>query len=224
MLNKLSPINMAFKGTFQETFNTSPRLDKKYTTTENKTKTITVLGSSKTRDSILDSMDLCSKVTKDLVNSGYNILTGCGLGGIMGSAYNAAKDSSVINIKTGKPSQNLVILAQPEWHTEDVENCTIIGKANTEAERIEKFGKTSDTFLIFPGSATTLQEVTTLIQKNEHPQNNEPLKKIILVGKDSFSGLTKQYQAIDQAKFMAHKPDELFKVVDTEEEILNELA
>jgi len=218
MLNMVSPINVSFKGTFQETFNETPSLNKKYTTLENKAKTITVLGSSKTRDSILDSMDLCSKVTKDLVLSGNNILTGCGLGGIMGSAYNAAKENSVIDIKTGKPSQNLVILAQPEWHTEDIENCTIIGKANTEAGRIEKFGKTSDTYLIFPGSSTTMQEAVSLIQKNEHPSNNEPLKK------DFFAGLKKQYQILDEAKLLAHKPDELFKVVDTEGEILNELA
>jgi predicted Rossmann-fold nucleotide-binding protein len=224
MLAKISPMKVLFRGNFKETFESTPPLDEKYTTPESKAKTITVLGSSRTTSSVLESMDLCSKVTKDLVNSGYNILTGCGAHGIMGSAYNAAKENSVKDIKTGKPLQNLTIIMEPAWGEEDFENCVSIGRASSEAERITKFSKTSDNFIVFPGSATTMQESVTLIQKNEYTKKNEHLKKIILVGKEFFSGLTKQYQTLYDAKLLKHTPDELFKVVETEGEILNELA
>lgn len=226
MLNSLSlniGKNIKFKG-FQEDLEAIPPLEEKYTTAESKANTVTVLGSSKATDSILDSMDLCSKVTKDLVQGGYSILTGCGSNGIMGSAYNAAKENSAKDIKTGKPSQNLAIIMEPAWGDEDLENCTAIGKTKSEAERIVKFRNTSDNFLVFPGSATTMQEAVSLIQQNEYSPKNEPLKKIILVGRDFFAGLAKQYQNLYDSKLLKHSPDELFKVVDTEPEILNELA
>ena len=199
-------------------------MNEKYTTLESKANTVTIMGSSKDTDGILDAMDLCSKVTKDLINIGYNINTGCGAKGIMGAAYNAAKENSAIDNETGKPLQNLSILVEPVWGDEDIENCVPIGKATSESDRIEKFGKTSNTFLIFPGSATTLLEASSLIQKNEYAPKNEPLKKLILVGEDFFAGTVKQYQSLYDAKLLKHTPDELFKVVDTKGEILNELA
>ena len=49
------------------------------------------------------------------------------------------------------------------WGDEDTEHCIPLTVANSEADRIEKFAQVSNTMLIFPGSAGTLQEATTSI-------------------------------------------------------------
>ena len=225
MLNKIFFNNITFKSSFDDSFDSVPtRINKKYTNAKSRAKTITVLGSSRTKDSILESMELCSKVTKDLVLNGYNILSGCGSDGIMGAAYNAAKENSIKDLKTGKPLQNLSVLMVPPWGDENIKDCITIGKAKSENERIaKKFAKASNTFVIFPGSATTLEEATSLIQQNEYAHNNVKLKKIILVGKEFFSGLTQQYQKLFDSKLLKHSPDELFKVLNTKDEILKEI-
>jgi len=202
-------------------FKNIPSLNPFYVTEQSKDNTIAIFGSSKDTDGILNAMDLCSRTTKSLVEMNYNILTGCGTNGVMGRAFTAAKENSLIDQKTGKPKQNLTIVMDPPYGDEDIENSIPIAKANSELDRIDKFSKTANSFVIFPGSATTISEATTLIQQNEYTK--EKPKKIILVGKDFFAGLNKQYQALAEAKLLKHKPEELFKVVDTEKEILKEL-
>jgi len=224
MINKIYGTTISFTGSIQDSMASVPELDEKYTTTENKAKTVTILGSSKSVNSILDSMDLCSKLTADLVRSGYNIQTGCGAYGIMGTAYNSAKENSIRDIETRKPAQNIAIIMQPAWGDEDLDNCVPIGKATSENERLTKFRKTSDTFVVFPGSATTIEETALLIQQNEYSPKDTPLKKIILVGNEFFSGLKQQYQKLFDSKLLKHNPDELFTVLDSEEEILNEIG
>lgn len=83
----------------------------------------------------------------------------------MGEVYNSAKEASIKDA-VGKPLQNLAIIVQPLWGDENLQDCIPIGKANSESERILKFTQVADNFVIFPGSATTLQEATTLIQNN----------------------------------------------------------
>jgi len=223
MINKLYGINTSFRGNFQDAMAAVPELDEKYTTPDNRAKTVTILGSSRTSDSILNSMDLCSKLTADLIRGGYNIQTGCGANGIMGSAYNSAKENSKKDVETGKPAQNLAIIMEPAWGDEDLENCVPIGKATSEDERLTKFKRTSDTFVVFPGSATTIEETALLIQQNEYSHRGTPLKKIILVSNEFFSGLKQQYQKLFESKLLKHSPEELFTVLDSEEEILNEI-
>ena len=85
----------------------------------------------------------------------------------MGAAYNAAKTYSKKD-EENKPSQNLAIVKTPLWGDEDIENCVVIDKADSEAQRIEKFSDLADKIVIFPGGAATLQEATTLISKNNY--------------------------------------------------------
>jgi len=202
-------------------FKNIPDLNPNYTTKKSKDNTIGILGSSKETDAILNAMDLCSETTRTLVNMHYNIVTGCGTNGIMGKAFQAAKENSLIEEETGKPKQNLTIIMNPPYGDEDITNSVPIAKANSELDRIDKFSKTANSFIIFPGSATTISEAAALIQQNEYTK--EKPKKIILVGNDFFAGLNKQYQALANAKLLKHKPEELFKVVDTEKEILKEV-
>lgn len=184
--------------------------------TSKEPKTITIMGSSKTTDEILDAMDICSKATKALVLAGNNIVTGCGNSGIMGSAYYSAKENSII--ENGKPIQNQAFIMQPMWGDEDLENCVVKGYSNSEAQRIEQFREMSDKFLVFPGSATTLQEATTLIAKNYYAKP-EDKKEVILVGREFFKGLEEQYEQLYNSKLIKCPPEELFTIVDTVEEI-----
>lgn len=188
-----------------------------YKTTQSKSNTIAVLGSSKTTNDILKYMDICSNSVKSMILSGKNIVTGCGGAGIMGSAYMAGKKHSKLN-EDGKPAQNLAILTNPLWGDEDIENCVPLALANSESERIEMFTEVADTMIIFAGSAGTLQEAATLISKNYYGKN-ENKKNIILVGKDFFSGLAEQYNKLYETGLIKCKPSELFTLVDSEDEI-----
>ena len=196
-----------------------PDLDRKYTTPERRAKAVVVLGSASTTEPLMEYMDLCAKTTKEFVNLGYNIVTGCGTKGIMGSAYNAAKEASAVNLK-GKPVQNLGIVVNPLWGDENLKDCIIIGKASSEAERIIKFTKVADCFIFFPGGTTTLQEAATIIRYNVHNEENK-FKKIILVGKEYFDGMKKQYETMAKMKFLKKVPDYFFKILSEKNEIIN---
>ncbi len=188
-------------------------VQKKYTTKQAHQNTVVVLGSSKTTPDITEYMDVCSGVVRDLVLSGKNIVSGCGNSGIMGAAYTAAATYSKKN-ENGIPQQNLAIIAEPLWGDEDLTNCVPIAKATGEANRIEMFHQVADTFIIFPGSAGTLQEATTLISKNYYGTDK---KDVFLVGRDFFGGLIQQYQQLYDTGLIKCRPDELFKVMNATE-------
>lgn len=193
-------------------------LDNRYTTPEMRAKAVVVLGSSKSTEPLMEYMDLCSQTTKALVQNGYNIVTGCGTKGIMGAAYYAARESSALNMQ-GKPLQNLSIIVNPLWGDENLEDCVVIGKASSESERIMKFTKVADNFVIFPGGTTTMQEAATLIRHNVHSEESG-LKKIILVGKEFFAGLKQQYEAMAKMQFIKKSPDAFFRILSDKNEIV----
>jgi hypothetical protein len=58
-----------------------------------------------------------------------------------------------------------------------------------------------------------------LIAKNAY-RGKEALKRIILVGRDFFGGLSQQYQRLYTDGLLKESPDKLFQVVDTAEELL----
>lgn len=162
---------------------------------------VVILGSSKTCAEIEPYMAECAYITKYLVQNGFNIIHGCGLSGIMGAAYKAAAQYS--KRVDNKPVQNLSIIRTPLWGNEDLDNCVVIDEAKTEADRLDKFMRVSDNFLIFPGGITTMQESTTLIQENRH---NGYDKKIVLFGEIFWSGLIKQYEYIYKQNIVKENP------------------
>ncbi len=188
------------------------KLDAKYTTSQSRANTIVILGSSRPAQNIIEYMDLCGCVVRDLVLSGKNIIHGCGGGGIMGAANRAGAQYSMRD-ENYVPVQNRAIITVPMWGDEDLENSHIIATAHNEADRIEKFISVADCFLIFPGAITTLQEATTLIAKN-HYAGPDTMREIILVGRGHFSGLITQYQDLYNAKLVKRPLHELFRVAD----------
>ena len=203
------------KITFQAKIPSEP--SQKYKTQHARENTVAVLGSSKTVDEILDYMDICSNSTKALVLGGKNLVHGCGTMGIMGAAYDSGYKYSKRDINNN-PEQNLAIVTEPLWGNEDLEHCIPIACATSEADRIDKFTEVADTVLIFPGSAGTMQEATTLISKNYYG-NPQDRKKIILVGKDFFKGLIEQYNKLYETGLIKCSPEKLFSVADSEDEI-----
>ena len=192
-----------------------------YKTKPSKENTIAVLGSSKAVDDILDYMELCSNSTKAMVLKGKNLVHGCGTMGIMGAAYDSGYKYSQKD-ESGNPKQNLAIITEPLWGNEDLEHCIPIACASSEADRIEKFAQVADTIVIFPGSAGTLQEVTTLISKSYYG-NPVDRKKLILVGRDFFGGLIEQYNKLYETGLIKCKPQDLFLIADNEDEILGNI-
>ena len=203
------------KITFQAKIPQEPQ--QKYKTQQARENTVAVLGSSKTVDEILNYMDMCSNSTKALVLNGKNLVHGCCTMGIMGAAYDSGLKYSRKDANN-KPQQNLAIITKPLWGDEDLEHCIPIACASSEADRIEKFTKVADTILIFPGSVGTMQEITTLISKNYYG-NLQDRKRIILVGSDFFKGLIEQYNKLYEAGLIKCPPENLFTVVDSEDEI-----
>ena len=197
------------------------KISAQYFMPQSRENTVGILGSSKSTKEIMEYMDACANITKGIVLSGKNILHGCGNSGRMGAAYDSGKKYSTKDL-TGRPIQNLAIIAAPMWGDEDLDNCVPISTSISEADRIEKFSQIADTFVIFPGSSTTLQEATTLITKNYYGKP-EDKKQIILVGKDFYKGLQEQYQKMYDCKLIKCPPEELFTIVDTEDEV-NELV
>lgn len=200
------------------TFDEIPALDERYAEPESRARTVTILGSSKSVDPIKGQVAMSGDVSGELIRRGYNVLTGAGNAGVMGAAYGAAAQSA--NAPAGNPrGENLVITVRPAWGDENLADARAIGIADSEAERVEKFAKTSDSFLIFPGSAGSLQEAATLIAKNSYRGKNK-LKRIILVGRDFFGGLAQQYQRLYADGLLKDKPEKLFSIADTAEELL----
>ncbi len=188
-----------------------------YKTAQAKKDTIAVLGSSRSSDKIMSYMSMCSNVVKGLLLSDKRIVHGCGTTGIMGAAHYAGVKYSRTNAE-GKPEQNLGIVTDKLWGNEDTENCVMLTSARSESDRIDKFAEVADTILVFPGSVTTLQEATTLIQKNYYGESKDK-KKIILVGKEYFKGLDEQYQTLYKNRLITTKPEELYTIADSEDEI-----
>ena len=184
-----------------------------------KNKTITVLGSSKSTKALEEYEKASADITRHFVKNGYNVVHGCGTNGIMGSVYKAASETS--QKKNGIPVQNLAILKQPLWGDENLDECKIIGQAKTEAERVEKFSRVSDRFLIFPGSTTTMQEATTLIQNNQYMPKNKEKKTIVLFGEKFWSGLVDQYKKLFDMKLLKENPiGNLFHIANTKQEVI----
>ena len=188
-----------------------------YKLSSSKKNTFAILGSSKSSEQIMNYLDMCSNIVKGLMLADKKIVHGCGTTGIMGAAHYAGLKYSKIN-NEGKPEQNLGIVTDKLWGNEDTENCVMLTSAKDEADRIDKFGEVADTILIFPGSVTTLQEATSLIQKNYYGAPKDK-KKIILIGKEYFKGLNEQYQTLYKNGLISCKPEELYTIVNTEDDL-----
>ena len=204
-------MQVTFQGAIPKT------IPQQYKTKISKQNTVAILGSSKTTTDILNYMDMCSNSVKVLIRRGKNVVHGCGTTGIMGAALASAIKYSDKDW-TGNSYQNLGIVTDKRWGNEDTEHCTMLASAASESDRIDKFAEVADTMLIFPGSVTTLQEAATLITKNYYG-NIEERKKIILVGREFFSGLNNQYKTLYDNGLINCKPSELYTIVDTLEEI-----
>ncbi len=202
-------------------FDEIPSLDARYTEPERRARAVTILGSSKSVEPIAASITLSAVVSGELIRRGYSVLTGAGNAGIMGAAYGAAA-ASANAARGGKPrGENLVIVVRPAWGDENLSDARAIGIADSEAERVEKFAKASDSFLIFPGSAGSLQEAATLIAKNAY-RGKEPPKRIILVGRDFFGDFERQYRRLFADGLLKESPQSLFRIVDSADELLAE--
>ena len=186
----------------------TPVIDNRYLLPTNKEKNVVILGSSRNSKEVDKYLQACSDITRHFVENGYNIVHGCGTKGIMGEVYTTAQEYSLKD-KKNKPVQNLGIITEQLWGNENLNDCILIGKATSEGDRIEKFAKVSDKFLIFPGSAGTIQEASTLVQKNVYGQ--KPLK-VVLFGSEFWKPFELVYKKI--AEFDLLKNRYLFDIAD----------
>ena len=193
----------------------TPAIDSRYYKPEIKAKNIVILGSSRNSQELDKYLKACSDVTKYFVENGYNIVHGCGTMGIMGEAYKTAQKYSIKDADN-KPLQNLAIITEQLWGNENINDCVLIGKATSEADRIEKFVKISDKFVIFPGSAGTIQETSTLAMKNVYNQNPP---KVILFGSEFWKPFEMVYKKI--VEFDLLKKKHLFDIVDKASDVIH---
>ena len=218
---QISPIqqnNTSFRSSV-DLINTIPSLNPLYTTKVSKQNTVAILGSSASSEPLEKYLKASSDITRHFIENGFDVVHGCGSKGIMGEVYKSAQTHSIKDLQ-GKPVQNLAIVVEPLWGDENLVDCIPIGKANSEAERITKFAKVADNFVIFPGSATTLQETTTLIQNNRYCKDGE-VKKVILFGAEFWEGLVSQYKKLFDMKLLKENPiGKLFHIANSKEEVI----
>lgn len=217
----LSAYNLSFKSS---KYSVPTKISDKYLTSESKANTVTILAASRDPQEpnpLEKYMDMCSSFTKSLIQADKNILTGCATTGIMGAAYNTAVQYSQKD-ETGRPIQNLAVTNNPLWGNENLDDCVPVVSSNSAAEGAQRFMDMSDTIVVFPGSVTTLLEASTIIQKNYYG-NPEEKRNVILVGKDYYKGLIEQYETMHKSGLINCKPEELFTVVDSLEELENKV-
>ena len=187
---------------------------------QNKENNVAILGSSKTTEAIVPELVKTARITREIISSGKNIVTGCGSKGVMGQAYYTAAAFSTRN-KDNIPEQNLAILKEPLWGDEDLKNCKVVATANSEANRIEKFIETADHFVIFPGGPGTIQEASTLISNNYY--NKENKREIILVGSKYFSGLDEQYKKMHESGLIKGELSSLYTLTDDIDKVIEKI-
>lgn len=192
-----------------------PVIDSRYFKPEIKAKNVVILGSSRNSQELDKYLKACSDVTRYFVENGYNIVHGCGTMGIMGETYKTAQKYSIKD-SHNKPIQNLGIITEQLWGNENLNDCILIGKAANEGDRIEKFVKISDKFVIFPGSSGTIQEASTLVSKNVY-NSNPP--KVILFGKDFWKPFEMVYKKIMEFDLLKNK--HLFDIVDKASDVIH---
>ena len=222
---KLTPCNISFKSNPKKVPAFSGEkpaanpleIPDQYLSSESKNKTVTICGLSRNADSIKEYTTKTHDTAKELVNRGYNVLTGCGDKGIMGAAYMGA--SSAEKDKEN-PEHNLALLVNPLWGDEDTKHCKVIGKpASSEVDRTQNgFLNVSKNLLIFPGGAYSIVEAAIAIANNKYRPKNTPPLNIFLVGKDYYQGLVKQYDDMDKKHdTLGEKRENLFKVIEPED-------
>ena len=194
----------------------TPVINSRYFVPDLKEKSVVILGSSKNSPSIDKYLQTCSDITRHFVENGYNIVSDAGSKGIMGEVFNTAYKYSQKD-KNNHPVQNLAILTEPLWGDENLEQGVIIGKAKSEAERIQKFAKVSNKFLIFPGSGGTIQEASTLVAGNIY--GSEP-KKIALFGQEFWKNFENIFKVITDFELLKKPLDQIFKIVNSKDEVI----
>ncbi|MEI8376929.1 MAG: LOG family protein [bacterium] len=223
MISKITPNYISFKSNNTAAPYTS-YLNENYTTQQRRANTVAILGGSRSEGSAKKYMGLCERITKKIVQNGKDAATGCGTnGGIMKASFFAAAEASKKD-ETGKPIQNLALLTLPRWVDENTKDCVVIGELVEKTRAIDGFAKVADTILVFPGRATTTEEVTTIIRKNDYKKPAEELDKIILVGKKYWENFKKHYENLYKSGDLTRRPDELFVVVNSEKQILKKLG
>lgn len=211
MIKKITGVNISPNTpayTVHDIIKQIPDLDQRYTTPESRANSVSTFGSSKASSEILGDIQLSPLLIKDVITDGKNIVHGGGSYGLMGTFISTGKKYSAKD-DAGKPLQNLAIIMNPPYGDEDIHSCIPIGTASSEEERIGKFMQVADTFLVQKGSTATLKETSAVIGEN---------KNVILIGKEFFEGLKKQYKQIFSHGFTEYKPEDLFIMLNAKKD------
>ncbi len=223
MIGKIKPNHISFKSNTTDTSSAS-YLNADYTTKQKRANTVAILGGSRSEGSAEKYMSLCERITQKIVQSGKDAATGCGTtGGIMKASFFAAAKASRKDTE-GKPTQNLALLTLPKWGDENTEDCIVIGEFAEKNRAVDGFAKVADTILVFPGRATTTEEAATIIRKNDYKKPTEEIDKIILVGRKYWKNFKKHYENLYKSGDLTRRPDELFIVLNSEKQILEQLG
>lgn len=194
------------------TFEEVPLLDQTCTTEEERSRTVTILGSSRDSDGLKPYADSAHSLARRLVAMGYHVLTGSGNKGIMRAAF----DGAALGARSpGKPGENRVILVKPPWQEPDLVNSRAIGCGDSEAHRIELFRRCSKTFVVFPGGAVTMQEITSLVAFNRYVDDPGQRLRILLVDAGFYASLVAQYREQERLGTLGIPLDGLFELLET---------
>lgn len=179
-----------------------------------KENTVAVLGGTKFDEQRITDYRIASELTSCIIAYKKNILTDASTRGIIGQVFYTAADYSKKD-ENGIAVQNLAIMQSQDEQKCDSKECVVLDVVESSEEKIRKLLENADAFLIFPGDSDTDSEITSVIAHNFDAENK---KKIILVGKDYFAGLDKNYNELYKRGLLQVNPKELYTLVDSSKE------
>ena len=158
-------------------------------------------------------IDMVSRLAERLVYRGWNVITGGG-SGVMESANTAAS-----NIDKSK-SWSIATESWRKYNLDKISN--LIKVVKFPAERSEDFSHKSKYIVAFPGGFGTMHELFVAAENMSYDSKDKTPDKIILVGKKFFAPIMKFLKTAEKMNLVKNV-DKVFKVVDTEDQVLKEL-
>lgn len=223
VIQRIKSPQVSFKGCDDRprTYESIPtQLDKIYTT--NKADTVTIWGASRESENIKKDLLLAEEISTASIERGKNVVTGAGDKGIMGHASRAAEAAYQKGIALGKKVGQSLAIIIPKWRDSDFSLYKAVLQVDTEPQRTQAFQEMSNTFNIFVGGATTIQESSTLIANKVINNVSEPL--IEFMDKDVYEGLDQQYQTLERYGYLGTlKTTDLYNIVDSKEDYIKDL-
>lgn len=160
------------------------------------------------------SCDAAKQIARWIVENNHNYVFGASPNGLMGVIYSAIRK---------KPNQSKIIAITLKRWSDDLEKlkCDVSLQLDTLQERKKVIFKYSQLLVFLPGGLGTIDE---LISAMEAKRAHEQSKEIVIFNPDGyFDRIIEAIEYTIEEGFTGELPENFFRIVYTEEELLETL-